>query len=62
MKLSNIKRNIIKFFKKIDILNKPLKLTQRDLSPTRSWRQRKRKDSSDETPNAKRQKLNKNNK
>ena len=55
-KLPKLKRNIIKFFKKIDVLNKPLKLTKRDLSPSRSWRQRKRKDSTEDTKNTKRQK------
>ena len=34
---------IISFFKKIDILNKPIKLKRKDLSPTRSWGNRKRK-------------------
>ena len=54
LKLTEIKRNIIKFFKKINVLNKPLKLTQRDLSPTRSWRQRKRKNNTEDKPNGKR--------
>ena len=56
MNLPKLKTNIIKFFKKIDVLNKPLKLTRRDLSPSRSWRQRKRKDRPAESRNTKRQK------
>ncbi len=48
MKLAKLKMNLINFLKKIDVLNKPLKLTQRDLSPLRSWRQRKKKENSNE--------------
>ncbi len=54
MKLAKLKMNLINFLIKkikkikIDVLNKPLKLTQRDLSPLRSWRQRKKKENSNE--------------
>ena len=56
MKLPKLKRNIINFFNKTDVLSKPLKLSKRDLSPSRSWQPRKRKDNSNETKNSKRQK------